>query len=258
MQIRHIITLPLFLCVLHAGSTVADESEVASVNGVVLTQDLLQAYSDAMQTQGRNPQGDELLEELVVQEVLVQEAVNQGLDQDSEILQALEIRRRNFLAQTLLQRHLENNQPSDDALKQMYDQAIAQNAGKQYKARHILLESEEDARATIADLEDGADFQELARTRSTGPSAPQGGDLGWFAPDAMVPPFSAAMQSMEKGSFSTDPVQTQFGWHVILLEDTRETEPPPFEEIKGQLEEQAQRQQLADYVASLRGKAEVE
>jgi peptidyl-prolyl cis-trans isomerase C len=258
MQIRSIITLTPLLGVLAALPTVADESEVATVNGVVLTQDLLEAYSEAMQTQGRNPQGDELLEELVVQEVLVQEAVDQGVDQNPEILQALEIRRRNFLAQTLLQQYLENNKPSDEALKEMYDQASAQDAGKEYKARHILLESEEDASAAIAELEDGADFQELAKTRSTGPSAPQGGDLGWFAPDSMVPAFAEAVQSMDKGSFSNAPVQTQFGWHVILLEDTRDTEQPPFEEIKGQLEEQAQRQQLADYVASLRDKAKVE
>jgi peptidyl-prolyl cis-trans isomerase C len=258
MRIRTIATILVLFATVHAAAALADETTVATVNGEALSQGLLDAYSEAMQTQGRNPQGDELLEELVVQEVLVQEAVNEGLDKQSDYIAALEVRRRNLLAQALLKQYLDSHEPSEEALKKIYEQTLVGDAGKEYKARHILLASEADAREAIGELQNGGNFEELAKERSTGPSGPQGGDLGWFAAGSMVPAFGQAVQTMDKGDYSSEPVQTQFGWHVILLEDTRDTEPPPFEEVKAGLKEQAQRQQLQDYVASLRAKAKVE
>ena len=128
---------------------------------------------------------------------------------------------------------------------------------KEYKARHILLANEADAQAVVTALDEGADFAELAKEKSTGPSGPQGGDLGWFSPDNMVPPFAEAVQSMSKGSYSETPVQTQFGWHVILLEDERELEAESYESMEGKLKEQARRQVLNAYVTELRQGAEV-
>src|SRR5690606_13747347 len=125
---------------------------------------------------------------------------------------------------------------SDEEMQKAYQQHLAESpAGEEVKARHILLDSEEDAKAVIEELNKGGDFQQLARDRSTGPSAPQGGDLGWFSKDQMVEPFSDAAFQMRPGDYSKAPVKTQFGWHVILVEDRREKPAPSFEEVEAEL-----------------------
>ena len=237
---------------------VAAQETVATVNGQSLSKGLLEAYSTAMAAQGRDPGEKELLDELVVQEVLVQQAEKEGLDQSPEFHQSMEVRRRNLLAQALLENFMASIEPDEAAMKELYQQAAESAEGEEYKARHILVASESEANAVIEELQGGADFAELAKQRSTGPSGPNGGDLGWFAPDSMVPPFTEALKGMEKGRYSSKPVQTRFGWHVILFEDMKTTQPPTYEEVEDNLRQEVERRKLAEFVAELRDQAKVE
>jgi peptidyl-prolyl cis-trans isomerase C len=152
---------------------------------------------------------------------------------------------------------MEGNPPSETELQIAYEQNIERLSGVQYKARHILLDSEDGAAAVIEELGDGADFQELAVARSTGPSGPNGGDLGWFSAETMVPPFAQAVSSMEAGTFSETPVQTRFGWHVILLEDTVDQEPPGLDAVRADITSLVEQRKIEEFLGSLRDTAVV-
>jgi len=151
---------------------------------------------------------------------------------------------------------MQTNPISDEELKKLYDEQVPK--GNEYKARHILVEDEEAAKKLIVELDGGADFSELAKEHSTGPSGKTGGELGWFSPQQMVAPFSEAAATLEKGSYTKQPVKTQFGWHIIILDDVRESTPPAFEEVKPQLQTFVQKQRIQDYIASLRQSATIE
>ncbi len=240
-----------------SASAVHAQETAVTVNGNAISKSYLTAYSENMNRQGHPLPDGQVMEQLIIQELLVQAALEAKLDQREDIVTALELQRRNLLAGSALQAYVAANEPDAAALRRLYDDYVENQGQKEYKARHILLENEDDAKAVIAALDEGADFSELAKEKSTGPSGPRGGDLGWFSADTMVPPFSAAVQSMSKGSYSKAPVQTQFGWHVILLEDERALEPDSYESMEPKLREQAQRQLLNQYVGSLRTEAEV-
>ncbi len=148
---------------------------------------------------------------------------------------------------------------NDELIQEAYQVHLADNPpAEELHARHILVETEEEAREVIALLDGGADFAELAKERSTGPSGPKGGDLGYFTADQMVPEFSEAAAALEPGSYTKEPAKTQFGWHVIKLEDRRTAAPPPFEEIEQQLREQVARETLEIVLNDLRDGAEIE
>jgi peptidyl-prolyl cis-trans isomerase C len=163
----------------------------------------------------------------------------------------MELQSRAMLAQAVASDYVTNNQATDDEIRALYDEQMA-SAEPEYKARHILVETQGEAIELIAALEGGADFAELAKENSTGPSAPTGGDLGWFPPERMVAEFSSAVQQLGDGEFSKEPVQTQFGWHVILREGSREATPPPFESLTDVLKQQVEQQKLQSYLESLR------
>ena len=145
----------------------------------------------------------------------------------------------------------------DDELKAAYEKQIAGGDKFEYKARHILMKTKEEAEGIIKDLEKGTDFADLAKKSSDGPSAAQGGDLGWFKPGQMVKPFADAVAKMEKNTYTKEPVQTEFGWHVIKLEDKRDVKPPELEVLKPQLKAQLERDKMMAYMQELRGKADV-
>jgi peptidyl-prolyl cis-trans isomerase C len=148
---------------------------------------------------------------------------------------------------------------TEDDLRAEYEKRKGSlGGGEQIKASHILLESEEDAKAVIEELNKGGDFATLATDRSTGPSASNGGDLGWFGDGQMVPEFSEAAFGLEPGNFTTEPVKTQFGWHVILVEDRKENEAPPFEQVRQQISSEMSGTILQEMLTELRGKTEVE
>ena len=163
----------------------------------------------------------------------------------------MELQSRAMLAQAVASDYVSSNQATDEEMRALYDEQMA-SAEPEYKARHILVETQGEAIALITELEGGADFEELAKENSTGPSAPAGGDLGWFPPERMVPEFSNAVQQLGDGEFSKEPVQTQFGWHVILREGSREATPPPFESVTDVLKQQVEQKKLQSYLESLR------
>ncbi len=238
---------------------VKKENAVASVNGIYISKETLNNLEmEIMQrTRGQAIPKDKLIEELVQRELLAQQATAIKLENSPEFLKQLHNIKQSLLSQAALKYYIDNNPLTDDALKAEYEAKMGVQK-TEYKARHILVKTEDEAKAVIAELAQGADFSELAKTKSTGPSGPQGGDLGWFTADRMVPPFSEAVIALENGKSTAAPVQTQFGWHVILREESREQTPPPFESVKEQIRPMLQRQQIQDYMADLRAKAKVE
>jgi peptidyl-prolyl cis-trans isomerase C len=199
-----------------------------------------------------------LLNELVNTVMIAQAAAERGLDQHPELLAAMEIARYRILAEAAVEQHLKDNPVTDQELSKAYQAKYGDNKLTEYKARHILLKTEDEAKAVIADLDKGGDFIALAKEKSTGPSGANGGDLGWFGQGSMVKPFGDAVAEMKKGSHSAKPVQTRFGWHVIKLEDSRDQAPPKLEEVKAELTQQLNRQKLAAYVQGIRAKADVQ
>ncbi|MDF1794469.1 MAG: peptidylprolyl isomerase [Thalassobaculaceae bacterium] len=158
-----------------------------------------------------------------------------------------------YLTQTIA------SEVTEEALRKRYDEAVGGQSGEEEaKARHILLESEDGAREVIAALDDGADFAKLAEQKSTGPSAAQGGDLGWFKAGQMVPEFSEAAFALEPGAYTKDPVKSQFGWHVILLEEKRVADAPAFEQMHDQLTAEMTRELIQARLEKLRGESKVE
>ncbi len=236
----------------------ADDSEVlATVNGVPITANTLALYQQARQSRmPGNEDGQDraaILEEIISLELASQHGERKGVDKNPDVLAQMAQQRRALVASAAFQRQMKKHPITDHELKALYDEKI--QAGNEYKARHILVESKANAEVLIAELDKGADFSELAIKNSTGPSGKSGGDLGWFSPKSMVKPFSEAVAGMDKGSYTHEPVQTQFGWHIILLEDSRESTPPPFEQVKPQLEMIVRSQRVQDYINKLRSTA---
>lgn len=242
-----------------ASPTVTKENAVAVVNGSYISKQSLDMLEKdiAQRSHGQTFPREQLLEELIQRELLVQEALQKQLDKTPEFTERLQTVRNSLLSQAALQNHMQSNPVTEAEIKAEYDAKMG-NAGSEYKARHILVKTEDEAKQLIEELNQGADFAELAKSKSTGPSGPQGGDLGWFTSDRMVAPFSEAVIAMENGQFSSEPVETQFGWHVILREDSRAQTPPPFEAVKEQIRPMLQRQKMQKMMADLRQQAEVE
>lgn len=234
---------------------------VAVVNGKAIPKASFEQY--VQQLRGRTKvdsveASKSLVDQLVMEELLVQEADKQKLAEDPEIKRQLAMVQRSLLASSVIRRMLNDNSPTEDAIKKEYETATAAMKGKEYKASHILVDSEDKAKEVIAELKKGGNFAELAKTKSSDSSAGNGGDLGWFAPSMMVPPFAQAVAKMEKGKYSDAPVQTSFGWHVILLEDVRDATPPSMEELKPQITQMLQSRMVNDYLEKLKTGAKVE
>lgn len=211
---------------------------------------------------GRNPSDASgqisLLNELVNHFMVANSEDGQALAKDPDVVAALEVARARLLAQTFVRAQIEANPVEAPELQALYDERYASDGGVEYKARHILLEDKAAAEAVIAELDDGADFAELAKTRSTGPSGSAGGDLGWFEPDQMVAPFADATSNLENGRYSKTPVETQFGWHVILREDSRPVSPPAFEEVEDELTRLLHQQRVAAAITRIREATRIE
>ncbi|HRF44102.1 MAG TPA: peptidylprolyl isomerase [Candidatus Competibacteraceae bacterium] len=234
---------------------------VAVINGTPISKATFEQYAQQLRSRTKTdtPEASKaLVDQLVMEELLVQEANKQKLGDDPQVKQQLEIVKRSLLASTVVRRMLSENAPSEDAIKKEYETAIAAMKGKEYKASHILVDSEDKAKEIIVELKKGGNFTELAKAKSSDSSAANGGDLGWFTPSMMVPPFAQAVAKMEKGKFSEEPVQTPFGWHVILLEDSRDATPPSLDELKPQIQQMLQSKMVNDYLEKLRSGAKIE
>jgi peptidyl-prolyl cis-trans isomerase C len=244
-----------------AAPAISKEQAVAAVNGQFISKQSLENLQKeiAQRNGGQSIPQQTLLEELIKQEILVQEATKKNLQNSPEVAARLETIKRSLISQAALQNYLDSQPIGDADLKAEYDKKIAGEAGMEYKARHILLKTEEEAKKIIGQLGKGAKFEDLAKKHSTEPGAKEsGGDLGWFTAEQMVAPFSEAVIALEKGKYSAAPIQTQFGWHVILREDARKQTPPPFEAVKEQLRPMLQREKIQTYMETLRNQAKVE
>jgi len=234
---------------------------VAVVNGTPIPRATFDLYAQQLRGQAPvdSPEASKaLVDQLVLEELLVQEASKQNLADDPEIQQQLMMIQRSLLASTVMRRMLGADAPSEEAIKKEYETAVAAMKGKDYKTSDILVDAEDKRKEIVAELNKGGQSAELAKTHSSDSSAANGGDLGWFTPSMMVPPFAQAVAQMEKGKHSEQPVQTPFGWHVILLEDTRDTTPPALEELKPQITQMLQSRKVNDYLEKLRADAQVE
>ena len=240
----------------HLGTAV-----VSRVNGEPIYESVFRLYArNRTQKNADDLSAEEnelVTDELVQLLTLAQEARKQGIDEERAIAAQNELQSLNLLARTLLNRYRENNQPTELELREAYDSNLEQLSAPQYKARHILVNEEEKATEIIATLKGGADFAEQARQHSTGPTGPNGGDLGWFDAGTMVKPFADAVRIMEKGTFTNAPVQTRFGWHVILLEDVKEGVAPGLEAVREQLTNTVLQEKMEAYVNGLKEAAAV-
>ena len=201
----------------------------------------------------------QIKEEVINREVFMQEAQKAGLDGSDEYKSQMEQARQVMLIRALFADFQKKNPVTDADIKAEYDKFAAANGGKEYRARHILVEKEADAVKLIADLKKGGKFEDLAKKNSKDPgSGANGGDLDWAAPGSYVKEFSEAMVALAKGKVTEKPVKSQFGYHIIRVDDIRETQLPPMEQVKPQISQQLQQQKLQAFQKGLRDKAKVE
>lgn len=191
-------------------------------------------------------------EELTDIYLLSEQPRAEELKESPRLKAQIELQTRAMTAQAVATDFLATNTASEEEMQALYAEQASNAPAQEFKARHILVNTQGEATTLITELDGGADFQELAKENSTGPSAPSGGDLGWFPPDRMVPEFSQAVVALSNGEYTKTPVQTQFGWHVILREDSRESAAPPYESVRDVLKQQVESQKLQAYMASLR------
>ena len=194
-------------------------------------------------------------EELNTRELLAREARKQGLDKSADVKTQIDLAGQTILVRAYVSDWISKNPVPESELRSEYDKIKSQIGDKEYKVRHILVEKEDEAKDAITELQKGAKFEDLAKARSKDPgSKDRGGDLDWNAPAGFVKPFGDALSKTPKGKFTPQPVQTQFGWHVILVEDVRDAKVPSFDEVKPQLQQRLQAQWLDKYFKDLRAK----
>lgn len=237
------------------------KSKTVTVNGVAIPQARIDFAMKQRTSQGQ-PDSPEtrkaIVDQLVNLELGAQEATRKGLNKNAEVAAQLELSRESVLIQAYLQDYIKNHPVSEADLKKEYEKGKASVANdKEYKARHILVEKEDDAKAIIAQLKKGAKFEELAKQSKDPGSKDKGGDLDWSPSANYVKPFADALTKLEKGKMTETPVQTQFGWHVIQLDDVRPVTIPPFEEVKPNIKQNAERLQVEKAIADLRAKAKI-
>lgn len=245
-----------------AGAAEAGEAPVAVVNGTPLTRDVWNLYVKTRHN-GRTAeeltpeQRNEALEDLIGMYAGAQEAEKQNLAV-GEPTARIELMRNSALADLLFKQFIGGKEPTEDELKAVYEERVAAMPKSEFHARHILVDEEAKAKELIAQIDQGASFEKLAAEHSKDGSASQGGDLGWFLPGQMVKPFSDAVQQLEPGKYTATPVKSEFGWHVIKLEETRATAPPPYDAVKAQLGPLANQQKFSAHLKELLKTAKVE
>ena len=234
----------------------------AIVNGKAVPKARMDQLAQQLAAAGRpvTPEmQSQLREEVVAREVFMQEAQKQGLDATEDYKAQLELARQAILIRQLFDNYRKKNPVTDAEVQAEYDKFVAANGGKEYKARHILVEKEDDAKKIIADLKKGAKFEDIAKKQSKDPgSGANGGDLDWANPSSFVPEFSEAMIKLKKGEMTQVPVKSQFGYHIIRVDDVRQAQLPKVDEVKPQIVKQLEQQKLQKFQEDLRAKAKVE
>lgn len=239
-----------------AASPVAMGGEtIVTVNGKPITEETLTLINSA--NRGAAIPRDRLLDDLIKQELLYQEAVRKNLKNNPDVAKRLLLVNKSILSQAAMQDFLDTSPVTDEAIKAAYDKQVGGMNALEYKASHILSKTEDEAKKIIQELEQGGDFAELAKKHSVGPSGPKGGDLGWFSADQMVPKFSQAVVALENGATTKEPVKTQFGWHIIYRQDSRSKQPPPLDTVKSKIQAGLQKESIEKYLDSLKNAATI-
>lgn len=251
----------LMLAALLAFQPVQAADSAATVNGKPIKQSLVDFIIKDATARGQKVDGnvkDIIMSKLISSELVYQEAQKLGLDKQPDYIAREELARRELLVNTYLQDYIKKNPVSEADSKAAYDKYKSELGDKEYSARHILVATEAEAKDIIAQLGKGADFAKLAKDKSNDPgSKEKGGDLGWFSPGGMVKPFAEAVAKLQKGGVTAEPVQSQFGWHVIKLDDVRTAQPPAYDKVKEGLQKQLQQRQLEKLLTDLRAKAKI-
>jgi peptidyl-prolyl cis-trans isomerase C len=251
----------LALSLVAALSLSAMAQNLAVVNGKPVPSSRVEALKQQVERSGR-PVTPEILaqikEELIAREIFMQEARKRGLEASEDYKTQLELARQSLLIRELFANFQKKNPVTDAEIKAEYDKFVAANGGKEYRARHILVEKEDEAKALIADLKKGGKFEDLAKKASKDPgSGANGGDLDWASAASYVPEFASALVKLEKGQLTDVPVKSQFGFHVIRVDDIREAQLPKLEEVKPQISQQLTQTKLGKFQEDLRAKAKV-
>jgi peptidyl-prolyl cis-trans isomerase C len=241
----------------------AAPAPVATIDGTPISRQEYDIYLKSL-LQGRPPveltaeQRNQVLDEMINMQLLATQGAKEGLDKDKDVAARLNVVRMRVLADAESQKYLKDKEPTDAELHTEYDTDIAAMDKTEYHARHILVASKDQADQIIKKIKGGAKFEDVAKAQSTDGSKANGGDLGWFTLTRMAKPFGDAVKTLKKGEMTQEPVQTQFGWHVIKLEDTRESATPPFEQVKQQVTNGVIQKKLQTYVDSLKKTAKIE
>lgn len=244
-----------------ANLALAADAAIATVNGKPIKQSLYDFIVKDATDHGQKVDDsvhDIIMNKLISSELVYQEAQRIGLDKTPDFLSRQELSSRELLVNTFIQDYLKKNPVSDADVKAAYEKYKTELGDKEYSASHILVGTEAEAKDIIAQLGKGGDFAKIAKDKSKDPgSKDKGGDLGWFSLSGMVKPFADSVSKLQKGSYTQAPVQTQFGWHVIKLVDTRPLVPPPFEKVKDGLQKQLAQRQLEKMLTDLHAKATI-
>jgi len=260
--IKHTLTGSLLALVAATPAMLSAQSALpdgvaAMVNGRPVSELSVKNVMTQIAGQGETPQRKQILTELINLEVLTQAAEEMGLDKNPEVAAALHLQYTQSMSNAYLSEVGQQIEVTDADIRAEYDRQAANITADEYNADHILLDSQADALEVINDINNGVDFAEIAKERSTGPTGQNGGSLGWFQSNSMVPEFSTALASMKKGDTSKTPVKTEFGWHVIRLNDLRSAATPNFEAVKDSMRNVVIRQRLAAKMGELLDAAEV-
>ena len=259
---KYLLNAIAIASLLTLASPAALAQNIAIVNGKAVPSARVEALAQQISRSGRpvtpEMQG-QIKEEVIVREIFVQEAQLLGLDATDDYKNQLELARQSILIRELFSDYQKKNPVTDAEVQAEYDRFAAVNSGKEYRARHILVEKEEEAKAIIARLKKGGKFEEIAKKASKDPgSGANGGDLDWANPSSYVKEFSEAMVALAKGKTTDTPVKSQFGYHIIRLDDVRDAQLPKLDDVKPQISQQLQQQKMAKYQEALRAKAKIE
>jgi peptidyl-prolyl cis-trans isomerase C len=252
----------LWIALASCAATPAFAQNIAVVNGAPVPK----AYADALvnelarQGQPDSPQLQVMVrEELVNRELLMQEALRRGIPNRPNVKAQIALADQSVVIRSLIDDFLKANKPTHDEIKARYDEFIEQTAGQELHLHHILVPDEQQAKDLIAKIKGGARFEGLAKQHSKDPgSAKNGGDLDWANPQSYDPAFAEAASKLKKGEMTLAPVHTQFGWHIIRLDDSRAIQPPPLDQVEAQIAQQLAQQKLQQFSAGLREKAKIQ
>lgn len=259
MPLSKYITLPLLAITMGLSAPLQAEEVLATVNDASITRSDFQRFVlEATGGKGGKVNSNVVLNELLSRELIYQDAIKQEIDKRKDIVAELEYYKFKLIVGTALDEMLKKDPIKESDLQALYDTQVKSLKLKEFKARHILVKEKNQAEKIITELDLGADFAKLAEKHSTDAgSKKNGGDLGWFNPQAMVPQFAKALNELKKGKYSQAPVQSQYGWHIIKHEDNRDAPPPSFEKVKPKLSQLLQQQKMAVYIQKLKSKAKI-